>query len=98
MKTLVEDLLLLARLDETRPMDPAPVDLSILAADACTAAVAVAPDRRLTLHAPDPAVMTGQADHLRQAIGNLGQNAVRHTPEGSPIEVTARVVRGRAQV
>jgi len=68
MKTLVEDLLLLARLDETRPFEPTPVDLSVLAADACTDAVAVAPARRVTFDAPQPVVVQGDADHLRQAI------------------------------
>ena len=88
MKVLVEDLLLLARLDQTRPLERAPVDLAVLAADACSDAVAL--DRRgrpITLGAPDPVVVEGDGDHLRQAIGNLVTNAVRHTPAGTPIEV-----------
>ena len=71
MKVLVEDLLLLARLDETRPSASDPVDLTILAADACSDAVATAPDRQVTLEAPAPVVVQGDADHLRQAIANL---------------------------
>src|SRR5207237_176420 len=59
MKVLVEDLLLLARLDQTRPIERAPVDLAVLAADACSDAVAVAPDRPVTLNAPDPVVVMG---------------------------------------
>ena len=98
MKTLVEDLLLLARLDETRPFDPEPVDLTVLAADACTDAVAIAPDRAVTLDAPLPVVVSGDADHLRQAIANLVTNAVRHTPDGTPIEVSTRVAGDRATV
>ena len=98
MKVLVEDLLLLARLDETRPAETAPVDLSVLAADACTDAVAVAPDRAVTLDAPYPTVVRGDSHHLRQAISNLVTNAVKHTPDGSPIEVSAKASGDRATV
>lgn len=87
MKVLVEELLLLARLDETRPPERSEVDLSVLCADACSDASATAPDRPVTLLAPEPVVVAGDRDHLRQAIANLVTNALRHTPEGSPIEV-----------
>ncbi len=90
MRTLVEDLLLLARLDETRPTERVPVDLAVLAADACSDAVAAAPDRSVTLDAPDPVIVLGDQGHLRQAIANLVSNALRHTPGGTPIEVSAR--------
>jgi two-component system, OmpR family, sensor kinase len=98
MKTLVDDLLLLARLDETRPAERQPVDLAVLAADACSDAVAVAPDRRITLDAPVPVVVLGDRDHLRQAIANLVANALLYTPAGSPIEVGADIVDGGAVV
>ena len=98
MKVLVEDLLLLARLDETRPHASEPVDLSVLAADACSDAVATAPDRQVTLDAPAPVVVLGDTDHLRQAIANLVANAVRHTPAGSPIEVATRIEGDQASV
>ncbi len=98
MKTLVEDLLLLARLDQTRPVERAPVDLAVLAADACNDAVAAAPDRPVALDAPEPVVVLGDRDHLRQAIANLVANAVRHTPAGTPIEVSARLVDGAAGI
>ena len=98
MKVLVEDLLLLARLDQTRPAEHAPVDLAVLAADACSDAVATARDRRVTLDAPDPVVVAGDQGHLRQAIGNLVANAVHHTPDGSPIEVSAHLSGGEAVV
>jgi len=98
MKTLVEDLLLLARLDQTRPVERVPVDLAVLAADACSDAVAAAPDRPVTLDAPEPVVIEGDRDHLRQAIANLVTNAVRHTPPGTPIEVSAGLVDGAARV
>jgi two-component system OmpR family sensor kinase len=91
MKTLVEDLLLLARLDQTRPIERTPVDLAVLAADACSDAVAAAPGRPVALDAPEPAVVLGDQNHLRQAIANLVTNALRHTPAGTPIEVSARI-------
>jgi len=90
MKTLVEDLLLLARLDQTRESERVPVDLAVLAADACSDAVAVAPDRPVTLDAPEPVVVLGDRDHLRQAIANLVTNALRHTPDGTAIDVAVR--------
>ncbi len=90
MRVLVDDLLLLARLDETRPIEKAPVDLAVLAADACSDAVAAAPDRAMTLDAPSAVMVLGDRDHLRQAIGNLVANARRHTPAGTAIEVAAR--------
>jgi two-component system OmpR family sensor kinase len=98
MKLLVEDLLLLARLDETRAPDRGPVDLTVLAADACGDAAAGAPDRRITLDAPQPVVVAGDEAHLRQAIANLVTNAVTHTPPGTPVEVTSALVDGSAEV
>ncbi|MCU1487977.1 MAG: sensor histidine kinase [Actinomycetia bacterium] len=98
MKGLVEDLLLLARLDQTRPIQQVPVDLAVLAADACSDAVASASDRAVSLWAPDPVVVSGDADHLRQAIGNLVANALRHTPAGTPLEVAATLEGGAAVV
>jgi two-component system OmpR family sensor kinase len=96
MRDLVEDLLLLARLDQTRDTERAPVDLAVLAADACSDAVAHAPDRGITLDAPEPVVVAGDEAHLRQAISNLVTNATRHTPEGSAIEVGAHLRDGAA--
>ena len=94
MKTLVDDLLLLAQIDRTRPAERTEVDLAVLAADACSDTKAVAPDRRVTLDAPAPVIVLGDRDHLRQAIANLASNAVRHTPAGSAIEMSARRDRG----
>jgi two-component system OmpR family sensor kinase len=96
MKTLVEDLLTLARLDETRVIEREPVDLAVLAADACSDAVAADPTRPVSLDAPDPLVVAGDRDQLRQAIANLVSNALKHTPAGTPIEVSAHGVDGRA--
>lgn len=98
MKVLVEDLLLLARLDEHRPNDRKPTDLVVLAADACTDVHATDPDRPVTLDAPEPVVVPGDEAHLRQALSNLTTNALRHTPEGTPVEVGCRLVDGVAVV
>lgn len=98
MRTLVEDLLLLARLDETRPIERAPVDLAVLAADACSDAVAASTGCPVSLDAPYPVVVRGDVGHLRQAIANLVSNAVSHTPPGTAVEVAARLGSGHAEV
>jgi two-component system OmpR family sensor kinase len=89
MGLLVEDLLQLARLDQQRPLDLAPVDLLSLAADAVQDARIVAPDRRIELVvAPGAAFLVeGDEQRLRQVIGNLVNNALTHTPPGTPVRV-----------
>lgn len=91
MNVLVDDLLLLARLDETRPTVRAPVDLAVLAAEVCSDAAAQSPGRPITLDAASPVVVLGDADHLRQAIANLVGNALKHTPPEVAVEVGARI-------
>ena len=98
MRVLVEDLLLLARLDEHRPVERKPTDLVVLAADACTDAVATDPNRPVTLDAPEPVLVPGDEVHLRQAIFNLTTNALRHTPAGTPLEVGCHMEDGKAVV
>ncbi|WBB79412.1 HAMP domain-containing sensor histidine kinase [Micromonospora sp. WMMD882] len=88
MGLLVEDLLLLARLDRERPLSLAPVELPVLAADAVQAARVVAPQRRIDLElAPDagPLVVEGDDARLRQVIGNLMTNALTHTPPDTSV-------------
>jgi two-component system, OmpR family, sensor kinase len=98
MKGLVEDLLLLARLDQVRQAERAPIDLSVLAADACSDALAAAPGRTVTLSAPQPVVVLGDEAHLRQALANLMTNALKHTPQDSSIDVAAQLDAGHAVV
>jgi two-component system OmpR family sensor kinase len=89
MGLLVEDLLQLARLDQQRPLDLAPADLLTLAADAVQDARMVAPDRTVDLTvAPGAAfIVNGDEQRLRQVIGNLVNNALSHTPAGTPVHV-----------
>jgi two-component system, OmpR family, sensor kinase len=98
MRQLVEDLLALARLDEVGEPVREPVDLAVLAADACSDAAVVDGGRRITLDAPHPVPVAGDPDHLRRAIGNLVTNALRHTPAGTPVSVRAVVRDGRGAV
>ncbi len=91
MGVLVEDLLTLARLDEIAQAPHTEVDLADLAADAVADAQAVAPDREISLEAPREAVVAGDAHQLRQVLANLLRNALVHTPEGTPVEVSVAV-------
>ena len=86
MGALVDDLLHLARLDQGRPLEREPVDLTQLAADAVRDASAVQPDRSITAIAPEPVTVLGDESRLRQVIANLVTNALVHAP-GAPIEV-----------
>jgi two-component system OmpR family sensor kinase len=87
MGVLVEDLLTLARLDETPELRREPVDLAALAHDAVLDARATAPDRAITLKAQGAAVVSGDSHQLHQVLANLLRNALVHTPAATPIEV-----------
>jgi two-component system OmpR family sensor kinase len=97
MGGLVEDMLMLARLDQQRPIERRPVDLLTLAADAVQDARIVAPSRSidLTLGTGAAFLVLGDEARLRQVISNLMNNALTHTPDGSPISV--RILTGYQQ-
>ncbi|MFF7340802.1 sensor histidine kinase [Streptomyces sp. NPDC008163] len=89
MTRLVDDLLLLARLDAGRPLEHRPVDLTLLILNAAEDARAASPDHHWRLDLPDaPVVVDGDAHRLQQAIGNLMANARTHTPAGTEVLLT----------
>jgi two-component system OmpR family sensor kinase len=98
MATLVDDLLLLARLDEGRPLVSHPVDLGVLGVDAAADARAVAPDRVIAAEVAEDVTVDGDEDRLRQVVGNLVGNALVHTPAGTRIAVRVHNGGGRAVV
>jgi two-component system OmpR family sensor kinase len=92
MGVLVEDLLLLARMDQQRPIEHRPVDLLVLAADAVQDTRMIARGRPVKLDVePGKAfIVDGDESRLRQVIGNLMTNAKTYTPDGSPIDLRLR--------
>ncbi|MBV9524215.1 MAG: HAMP domain-containing histidine kinase [Candidatus Dormibacteraeota bacterium] len=98
MSVLVDDLLLLARLDQGRPLERTSVDLEALVRDAVADAHVIAPDRPITARVSAPLVVTGDDMRLRQVLGNLMRNALVHTPAGSPIEIELLTEGDRAVI
>lgn len=95
MTSLVEDLLLLARLDAGRPLEREPVDLTRLLVEAVSDARVIDPEHRWRVDIPDdlidsPAMVTGDELRLHQVVTNLLTNARKHTPAGTTVTVTVR--------
>ena len=99
LTTLVEDMLLLARLDEGRPLERAPVDLVRVVADAVSDAHAAGPEHEWTLELPDdPVQVTGDQARLHQVLTNLLTNARVHTPAGTTVTTSVTTGSGGAAV
>jgi two-component system, OmpR family, sensor kinase len=97
MSELVEDLLLLARLDEGQPLEREPVELAELAAEAVETARAVDPSRPIDLEA-DHARVLGDRARLRRVLDNLLGNVRSHTPAGTPVHVRVSAANGSAVI
>src|SRR6185436_20521603 len=88
MTTLVEDLLLLGRIDAGRPLARGPVDLSALVVEGVGDAHVAGPEHRWRLDLPDePVVVVGDGARLHQVLANLLANARTHTPPGTKVTV-----------
>ena len=87
MGELVDELLLLTRLDQGRPLERVPVDLREVAIDAVGDAQVVEPERPITVEADAPVTVVGDEARLRQVAANLLANARMHTPAGTPVTV-----------
>jgi len=88
MTVLVDDLLLLARLDAGRPLEREPVDLSRLAIETTSDARVARGDHRWRLDLPgEPVLVEGDEHRLHQVLANLLSNAGKHTPPGSTVSV-----------
>lgn len=97
MTRLVEDLLLLARLDEGRELVRGPVDLTQLAVEALTDAQPTGPDHHWQLQVPEqPVMLSGDAGRLHQVLANLLANARTHTPAGTTITLSLATEPGSA--
>jgi two-component system, OmpR family, sensor kinase len=92
MAALVEDLLLLARLDQGRPLQRGPVNLSRLVLDALADSRALEPERPVSAAIEPDVTISGDEDRLRQVVGNLFTNVRVHTPPDAALEVTLSAV------
>jgi two-component system OmpR family sensor kinase len=95
MSALVDELILLAHLDDGRPLRREAVDLEDVVSDSVDTAQAVEPDRPFTT-TTEPAIVTGDRDRLRQLVDNLLANVRAHTPAGAPVRVTLTRTQGSA--
>ncbi|HYA67764.1 MAG TPA: HAMP domain-containing sensor histidine kinase [Acidimicrobiales bacterium] len=98
MARLVEDLLLLARLDEGRPLADEKVELVGLCADAVRTATTVAPQWPVALDADRPVEVTGDEARIRQVVDNLLSNVRTHTPAGTSSVVRVSASAGEAVI
>ncbi|HET7901300.1 MAG TPA: HAMP domain-containing sensor histidine kinase, partial [Candidatus Nanopelagicales bacterium] len=98
MGVLVDDMLLLARLDQQRPLERAPLDVAEVVEAAAEGLRAAAPDRDVAVTVDGPAEIVGDAMRLRQVIDNLATNARVHTTPGTPISFSVTASQGWATI
>jgi two-component system OmpR family sensor kinase len=99
MTSLVDDLLLLARLDSGRPLAAEPVDLTAMVVDAVSDAHVAGPEHRWQLDLPDePVSVTGDAHRLHQVLANLLANARVHTPPSTTVTTRLAPVAGGVEL
>lgn len=98
MGVLVDDLLLLARLDQGRPLEHHPVELMTIVRDAVNDARITDPNRVWTLDTIPQALVSGDESRLRQVVGNLLTNARTHTAAGTPVDVSVALVDGQVEL
>src|SRR5690348_3043576 len=96
MSGLVSDLLLLARADAGRQVARKELDLAKIVAGALEEVAPLAGERRLGSHLEGPLPLKGNPDELHRLVRNLLENAVRHTPDRTTVELTARRDGGQA--
>jgi two-component system, OmpR family, sensor kinase len=97
MSRLVDDLLLLARLDEGRPLEQEPLELDALVREAVETARVVEPERSISLDT-EPTAVVGDRDRLRQAVDNVLANVRAHTPAGAAAAVRVHSANGSAVI
>jgi two-component system OmpR family sensor kinase len=90
MRHLVDDLLLLARLDLDQPLAKQPVDLTQIVADAVADSRAIDPQRLIEVETSGRILVSGDPERLTQVVSNLLTNARTHTPSGTPVRIEAR--------
>jgi two-component system, OmpR family, sensor kinase len=96
MRRLVADLLLLARADAGREPPRRPVDLAAIAREAAAETAALGGEGRVTVDSPRPVPVEGASDDLHRMTLNLIENALIHTPQGTPVTVAVREEDGEA--
>ncbi len=98
MGKLVDELLLLARLDQGRPLEHMPVDLSLVARQVVEDAMVSEAPHPVSVSATEPAVVMADEHRLYQLVGNLVRNAFQHTPTGTPIAISVRTEGAMARL
>lgn len=98
MRLLVEELDLLARMDEGRPLELAETDLTVVLGAVVEDVRVVDPEREIQLHVTGDPVVLADVRRLEQVVRNLLGNVLQHTPPGTPVEVLARTADGEALV